>query len=320
MIVPPQTRTTGEDFSGLDLFLALIDQGGGQMTRVQYVAQGDSDPVAFQDFMAWLAENAAKLAQPAPEPTPEATAEATAEATEAAAATEEATAAGATEEAIATQEAIATEEAAPAATQEATAEATVEATAKSASAPAATQEAAAISTTPSATNWVEISPGQVLYARNPEASAQINYTAFNTEDFVTSSQLEMPAADSETPALDILNQMKAKLDGELTTMGLAVADDAFTGPEIETISGVETALVRMKIGPQTVGGQQFPGIDLVLALIDHGDGTITAMQYMLQGPPDDTIYEDVRAWLEDNAERLATLEPEAAATEAAPGQ
>ncbi|MEW6580265.1 MAG: hypothetical protein AB1435_13885 [Chloroflexota bacterium] len=72
--VQPQTRQDGQQFLGLDLVQALIDQGEGDVTFLQYVLQGAPDDVVYGDFRAWLEANVATLYEkPAEEEGAEAT-------------------------------------------------------------------------------------------------------------------------------------------------------------------------------------------------------------------------------------------------------
>jgi len=111
--VQSQTRQDGQQFRGLDLVQALIDQGGGDVTFVQYVLQGAPDDAAYGDFRAWLEANAATLYEkPAEE---EGTGEATPTEGEATPAPEEPTGEQSTP---ATEQPQATPEAQPTATEE----------------------------------------------------------------------------------------------------------------------------------------------------------------------------------------------------------
>ena len=109
--IPSQTQPTGEPYPGRELAYAFVEAGEGEAGVFQYLLSGAPDEAIYQDFLAWLAANAAEIVAPEAEPT--------AEATEAA--EPEAAATEAVEPDPAATEAVSDEEPeAPAATPEAT--------------------------------------------------------------------------------------------------------------------------------------------------------------------------------------------------------
>lgn len=69
-----QTTAGGQSISGQELFLGVIDLGGGQVQLVIFANQGEPDPAIYADFKTWLSDNAARLSiPPTPTPTLEAT-------------------------------------------------------------------------------------------------------------------------------------------------------------------------------------------------------------------------------------------------------
>jgi hypothetical protein len=325
----PQTRSTGEPFPGTDIALALIDLGGGQIDLIQYSLNAEPSLVAYQDFMAWLDANAQRLSSlealttPTPTPAAEATeaVEPTAEATEALAPAAEATEAAPaaeTTEAV-TPAAEATEEAVSAASTE---EATPAPEATEAATPAAESTEPSASSALSASNWVEVNPGVLAYAGDPNVQAQLGYQTVPLEQFILMAGLQTPAEGVEVPTLDLLQQMRATIEVQLGTFALASGPDAFEGPLTETVGGVQMETLHIQIAPQAAsqeGSPDFPGLDLAFALIDLGDGNLSTVQYFLQAEPSPAAYADYRVWLEANAATLAVPPPEATApaTEAA---
>jgi hypothetical protein len=293
---------------GLDQTIALVDQGDGNANLIIYSYPGPRNDDIFREFETWLTGKASDLAQP----------EATAEATETVEGTEEA---AATEAPEGTEEAEATAEA-PAGTEEAEATAEVAATEApvTEATEAATPEAEATEGEPQ--TWTETGEGQFLYTADPEILAQITYQIAPLEVILQRSNLEAPAEDSETPLIDLLNQFKTLLPLQFAQMGLTVEEDAIDGPSTETIAGVEMALLKVQIAPvesPQEGVPAFPGAEVVLVMIDVGEGQINTIQYVLQGEPNDAVYEAFVQWMEENIAVLTTpvAVPEETATEAA---
>lgn len=90
--IAPQDMADGRSFPGMDVAQVLIDQGAGNIVWVQYMLQGEQNPVVYNDFRAWLAAKITEFTtqaeaeptaegtvEPTVEGTPEATVEATAE-------------------------------------------------------------------------------------------------------------------------------------------------------------------------------------------------------------------------------------------------
>ncbi len=188
---------------------------------------------------------------------------------------------------------------------------------------------------PGAANWTETGAGQWAYAGPSGVAARINHDTINLDEFITGVGLTAPAAEAPYPLLDVLGRLRASLEEQASGAGLTWEPNAFSGPIIEIIGEVPVALMQARVQPQTrPDGQQFLGLDLVQALIDRGEGEVTFVQYVLQGPPDDVAYGDFRAWLgahvadlvgptasEGHDEGTGPAEGEAtpAATEAQPG-
>jgi hypothetical protein len=307
----PQTTGGGQEFPGLDLVQMFVQHPDGQITFVQYVLRGEPNPTVYADFRAWLSANIADIIaqQASPTATPEGTPAPTTEP-------------GATEQV--TPEAAATQEVTPeaAATQEVTPEATLEPSAtpeivtpettEEAAVTPETTEAAEVVITPSAAEagtpqqkWLEISPGELMYAANP--SAYIQYTAAPLDQFAASMGIE--AIDPLPTAEDILNAVRAKLETQLEEGQISVEEGAFEGPTAEEIDGVTFTYLHLTLQPQTTpDGQARPAQDVVMGVIITGENRLTAIQFIYQGDPDSSIYSDFREWLAQNITLLSTLE------------
>ncbi|MBN1202325.1 MAG: hypothetical protein JXJ20_10760 [Anaerolineae bacterium] len=174
----------------------------------------------------------------------------------------------------------------------------------------------------SADHWTEMAPGQFVYAPDPdvpvsESSAQIGYQIVALEAFWEQVGIEAPAEDAPYPLLDVLEQMRAAFESQIDELGLVMGPDDLQGPMIELFGTVPIALLRVQIQPQvSPSGQPFSGLDLVLGLVERGEGEINAIQYSYQAEPDPVIYADFRAWLTENAADLAGLTEEESEAEA----
>ncbi|GAB4433108.1 MAG: hypothetical protein Kow00106_26360 [Anaerolineae bacterium] len=56
-----QDRPSGEPFPGLDLVEAFVERQDGRVTFIQYILQGEPDPLVYRDFRAWLVEQMDRL-------------------------------------------------------------------------------------------------------------------------------------------------------------------------------------------------------------------------------------------------------------------
>ena len=303
--IGPQTPPTGQEFGGLDLEQMFVERADEQVSLLQYVQRGEANPVAYNDFRAWLSANIGMVAGIEAEATPEA--ETTPEAGDTTTGTPEATAEDTTPEA--TQEPA---ESAPAATEEAvtpevTEETAVEATPEAANAaPDAEPTTAPAAALPADQRWMEVQPGQLIYATNPNAFIQ--YMAATVAELaptvgVTLEGDQLPTAD------EMLNSVRARLETQLEEQAITLDEGAFEGPVTEEINGVPFIYLHLAVPPHTgTDGQAQPGQELVMGLIPAGDDRMTAIQFVFQGDPDPAIYADFRAWLEENIVRLSELE------------
>ncbi len=337
--VGPQTTGDGQEFAGLDLTQMFIQHPDGQITFLQYVLRGEPNQVVYADFRAWLSTNitdiVAQQAEVPPQGTPataaptaatEAPGEGTPEATQEAATTPEtteATQATVTEEAAVTPET--TEEVTPEATQDVvvtpaltevsqaavTEEVTPEATQEAVVTPETT-EAAEVVITPDASapttpqeKWLELAPGQVMYTANP--SAFIQYTAAPLDEFATGMGIEV--TDPLPSPEDILSAVRTRLETQLAEGAISVEEGDFQGPTAEEIDGITFTYLHLtllsQLGPD---GTPRPAQDVVMGVIVTGENRVTAVQFIYQGDPDSTIYDDFREWLAQNIKRLSELE------------
>ncbi len=296
VVVQPQMTPSGQDFPGLDLARGLIDRGNGAITVVTYALQSEPSPAAYADFQAWLAANMSDLSAP----------EATAQATPEGGATPvpetpvaETPVAGAT--AVPESETPAAE-ATPVAEGE-TAEATPE---------LVPPEAEPVGEAP-AGPWLEVAPGQFVHAENP--NAMIATSSMPIDEFAQQIGTEPPADDDPAPLLTVLEFLRSDLETQLAANGIAVDENDVQGPQTEVYGGVPVATIHITVAAQTTAsGQDIQGQELLLGLIDRGDGTLALFQFVYQGEPDAAITADFEAWLADNAPALAEPEPAPEAT------
>lgn len=184
---------------------------------------------------------------------------------------------------------------------------------------------------PAANNWAETVPGQLVYSAKPESSAQIAHSTTTLDAFVQGMGMETPPADTPYPALAALETLRDGFEQQMAELGLSGGSDVFDGPSIELVNGVPVSRLRVRLDAQQNNqGGQFPGLDLMIGVIERPGDEIELVQYRLQETPDPTIYRDFRAWLEANVGELsggaagdeigaeATEAPDADATEAAP--
>lgn len=294
--------------TGIDYTLALVDQDDDNVTYIQSVYQGPPNDQLYQDFRAWLDTYAPEFA--AAGDAAETTADATPAPADSTPSSDATAAPGEQPESGTATEAAPTPIAAEPTTVP-TAEPAADTNPEAPAAEPTGEPRTEADATPAAAQptWTEVGPGQVLYTGSPDVLAQIVYGQVRLEDFVAQGSLEMPAGDSDAPTLDVLQQVIDQLTQQIEAQDIALAEDAITGPEMLTFGDVPVALARVKIGPQTLAdGQPFPGNDLGLGLIDVGDGQLQTVQFLMQGEPDDVIYEQFLSWLTDNVEMLAVPE------------
>lgn len=169
---------------------------------------------------------------------------------------------------------------------------------------------------PSAGNWVEQQPGTLTYMGQPDIEAQVTYLSGPLAEMITQWGLQMPPDDSEYPLYDVLTQYRTELETQIADPAVGLTVGEFVGPALEVVNNTLVNHLYLRIPAQARGdGQQFPGLELSLDMIDQGEGNMTMVQYSVRGEPDPTVYNDYRAWLADYIEKLAA--PEAAATEEA---
>lgn len=302
--LPPQEVATGA-FAGRDLALAFA----GTPERLgifQYIFNGESNPVAYDDFLAWMSAHAADLVAPAAAPTAEATEPALEVTAEAPAATEEAAPVGteAPDVAVTAEpEPVATEVALlPEATEEPAATAEPDA--------AMTQDASA--TEEVTGDWFEVADGALMYAADPSITAQISYTLVTADQLVDPEQYAALPEDPAEQPLAILQLLREGHEVQLADAGLVVDDDAYVGPNDTEVAGEPGAALRVVIAPQMVGDQSYPGVDQEIALFSRDDGWLLVITYMQRGESNTAVYDSYRAWLDDHMSELAELEAPAA--------
>jgi len=167
---------------------------------------------------------------------------------------------------------------------------------------------------PAVDNWSESAPGQVTHNGDLENPAQITYQTVPLDTFIEQRQLETPAEDAPLPLLDLLQQRGELYEVQIEELQLQAEPDAVQGPAVEKFGGVPVAMLRITVPPQPLAdGRDFPGLDLVEGLVEHGEDEVTFFEYALSADADPVVFNDFRAWLGANAPRLAGQEDEAAA-------
>jgi hypothetical protein len=148
-------------------------------------------------------------------------------------------------------------------------------------------------------------PGQVLYAPSPTAG--IMYGAVPLDEFAIGSGVEMAEGAPLPTAETILTTVRAGIEAELEEGAITVEEENFEGPSTEEIDGVPFIYLRVTALAQTTpDGQELPGQDVVIGLIETGENRLTVVRFISQG--DAAVYADFREWLEENMARLSTLE------------
>lgn len=273
----PQTDGEGNPFSGLDLVIGLIDRPGDEVEVIQYRLQGAPDPAIYQDFRAWLAVKAAELAgsESGDEAAPE-------------------------------------EEPAEDATEEPSGEAGDEGAGATAT-PTAEPTPVAMAPGEAAGPWSEVAEGVLLYTADPAITAQVAYRSMPVQAFIADNGFATPAADDEAPMLDLLTQLRDSLAAQLGPQGVELGAETDEGPAVVVLAGQPAARLRIRLPAQTLaGGQPFPGMDLVIILIDVGDEQLTAIQYTYQGAPEASVYPAFETWLDEHVAAIAVPDPAAA--------
>jgi mono/diheme cytochrome c family protein len=185
--------------------------------------------------------------------------------------------------------------------------------------PEATEAAGPESAAPATDEkWLELGPGQFVYAPDPNA-ARIIHVAGSLDELAAMIGAEPPAEDAETPLADLLLFVRSAVEDQIAQLGAEVADDGLEGPATTEIDDVSLTYLRFQVQPQTTAsGETLSGQDLFMGLIDLGDGHIRMLQYQyaFAEEADPAVYEDFQTWLADNIHTLATIsEDEAAALE-----
>lgn len=159
---------------------------------------------------------------------------------------------------------------------------------------------------PAVENWQENVPGQLTYLPRPESGAQVYYSVMTLEEFASGLGVEPPPADAPYPQLTMLETMRDGFEEQIAELGLDATPDAIEGPAIVLVNGVPVSQLRVQLDAQEgASSNAFPGLDLLIGIIDRPGDEIELVQYRLQGTPDPTIYQDFRAWLESKAVEFA---------------
>ena len=168
-------------------------------------------------------------------------------------------------------------------------------------------------------NWVESQPGSLTYS-NSSIPARILHQEMTLDNFIQQNQLKPPTQPAPYSFLEVLDQLRASLEDQASSIGLTMTPDTFSGPEIRLVGNTPVAQLRATFPPQTEGSsnQPFQGVDLALMLIDRGNGEISLVQYQLQGEKNLVAYNDFMAWVAANMADLSGQAPETTGTPGTP--
>ncbi len=328
--IESQPRPNGDMYQGVDLATALLDKGDGEIVTVDYTFNGKPDNTIYNDFLTWLEDNAADLvmddddALPTGDDAADDASDDAADDADAGDADDAADDAGddAADDADAGDADDAADDASDDAADDADAgdaddaaddagdDAADDADAGDAddAADDAGDDAAddADSDTAAAEGpWIERGEGQYLHAEYQ--GVQLTAQDMPLAQFVEGQAVEMPADDSDTPLLDVLDQTRVQFIDIAATENITMTDNAYVGPEYRQYGETDVAFLRIKVEAQSnAQGQPFPGLDFALVLIDKGDDEVTMIQFWSTQAPDTMVFADFESWLEDNADRLAT--------------
>jgi|GEM_PF-2711610 len=168
--------------------------------------------------------------------------------------------------------------------------------------------------------------GQALYGPRPADPISLVYNLSSIDDFMNQLAMQAPAEDSETPLVDLLNQLRTQFES------FGGESMVFDGPTQETLNDIPVAFMHVTRAAQeaTETTVAVDAMDVALVLFYRGEGEIAFVQYVAQGEPDQAVYEAFHTWVEDHVTELATAtvplpkpqpeataEPAPAATESA---
>jgi len=159
---------------------------------------------------------------------------------------------------------------------------------------------------PGADHWQESVPGQLRYTARPDSAAVIIHDTTTLDAFTQGLGIEPPPAGAPYPLLSALETMRDGFEEQIAALGLSAGPEALDGPATELVNGVPFSRLRVQLAAQPdAAGGQFPGLDLVIGLVQRPGDEIEVVQYRLQETPDPVIYADFRAWLDANITALS---------------
>jgi hypothetical protein len=238
--IPAQSIADGTEFPGANLVEAFINQGDGQITVIQYVAQSSDDTNAYNAFRTWLSDNVSMLMTAEPAAAPETTQAPTdftgqdlvlafIDRGDGDVTFIQLIAQGALDEQIyADFETWLTD-----------------------NAEHLTDPDSEAPTPAEGSPWNEVAEGYVVNNNNPSAGIQYTFTTLN--DVVTQLQLEAPAEDSENPFMDLAEQFKGKMEEGVVSANLEPTLTIIEGPEIREYNGVSVVFLRIAVPAQPYG-------------------------------------------------------------------
>ncbi len=182
----------------------------------------------------------------------------------------------------------------------------------------------------SADNWEQATETTYQYTGEAEGDGTISVDRMNLAQFIEVAGLDAPADDDPYPLMALQEQLRSILEDGAQQLNLQLAPFGITGPSIELIGDMPVTMLHVRAIPQTMAdGTEYEGQEMVFAWTQSGEDIVRA-DLNFKGAPSETIYNDYRAWLEENMPKLAAppeeddgenaadATPEADATEAAP--
>ena len=262
-----------------DVALVFFDESEEQITYVQYSQSGPRNERLYPGFMTWLTENAPDLAPSDAEES------------------DESSDTGAEDDGDADADADADTDTDADTGGDADTDADADADTGSTDGDEASGD---ISTNET---WIELAPGQLYYAANPDTNASIVHAPITMAEVL--GNLDVDPASDEAPETveELLTLLKTTTEANMEADGLVVGTDAtIEGPVFSTAGDVPLSHLEIDVAASTdATGQELPSQTVYQYLIDLGEGNLYFIQFTYIGEIDPKLEIDFQTWLNENA-------------------
>ncbi|NDJ74718.1 MAG: hypothetical protein GYB65_00550 [Chloroflexi bacterium] len=151
-------------------------------------------------------------------------------------------------------------------------------------------------------NWTETAPGEYAHV---DGEGTITVQRTTIVSFVADEGIALPPEGSTTPTLDLLDALNADRQENIDSFGNVEIDpDNVVEPTFRTYDGVEVAFWHLAVAEQETENGLFPPINTAYAIIEHGPGDLTVIAFEVEGGPNPAVYDDFITWLENNIAAL----------------